>query len=206
MQTSVSINPITPLRNRGFTSGLLLGLCFFASVNGLAYVASLFLQIGLHRTPAQASLGLAPMMLGIMASALIARPAIETLGRRLVFIGLTVTTLGAGSMWALIAAHGSDMSQWTLAPSLLILGAGMGACFGSIYDIAIGDLDASQAGSASGSLSAVQQLANALAAATVTTIFFAQTAHGGIGHAMTISVAVVALIAAACLAPAFLLP
>ena len=33
----------------------------------------------------------------------------------------------------------------------------MGACFGSIYDIALGDLDASEAGSASGSLSAVQQ-------------------------------------------------
>lgn len=52
----------------------------------------------------------------------------------------------------------------------------------------------------------MQQLAGAIGSATVTTIFFAQIAHGGIGHAMTVSVAVVALIAAACLAPALLLP
>ena len=63
----------------------------------------------------------------------------------------------------------------------------------------------SEAGSASGSLSAVQQLAGAIGSATVTTIFFAQIPHGGYGHAMTITVAAVALIAAAGLGPALLL-
>jgi hypothetical protein len=33
----------------------------------------------------------------------------------------------------------------------------MGACMGSMYDIAVGEITASEAGSASGSLSAVQQ-------------------------------------------------
>jgi EmrB/QacA subfamily drug resistance transporter len=207
-QRSAAHPLITPslLKNRGFTSGLLLGLFFFAAVNGLAYVASLFLQTGLHRTPSQASLGLAPMMAGIIIAAFVARPAIEVLGRRLVFIGLSITTIAAASLWLVVGANGTDMSQWALAPSLFALGLGMGACFGSIYDIAIGDLDAAEAGSASGSLSAVQQLAAAIGSATVTTIFFAQIGHGGIGHAMTVSVAAVALIAGACLAPALLLP
>ena len=35
------------LANRGFTAGLLLGLAFFAAVNGLAYVISLFFQTAL---------------------------------------------------------------------------------------------------------------------------------------------------------------
>ncbi len=35
------------LLNRGFTSGLLLGLAFFAAVIGLAYVVSLFFQTAL---------------------------------------------------------------------------------------------------------------------------------------------------------------
>jgi MFS family permease len=35
------------LTNRGFTAGLLLGLAFFAAVNGLAYVVSLFFQTAL---------------------------------------------------------------------------------------------------------------------------------------------------------------
>lgn len=194
------------LANRGFTSGLLLGLFFFAVVNGLAYVASLFLQTGLHRTPSQASVGLAPMMIGIIAASFVARPAIDTLGRKLVFAGLALTTLGGASMWIVVGHYGTAMSPWGLAPSLLVLGLGMGACFGSIFDIAIGDLDESEAGSASGSLSAVQQLSGAIGSAIVTTIYFTQIAHGGIGHAMTISVAAVTGIALACLAPAFLLP
>ena len=82
----------------------------------------------------------------------------------------------------------------------------MGACLGSIYELAVGDIAASEAGSASGSLSAVQQLANAIGAAAITTIYFTQIRHGGPAHAMTISLAIVALIAAICLGPAFLLP
>ena len=38
------------LANRGFTVGLLLGLAFFAAVNGLAYVISLFFQTALGLT------------------------------------------------------------------------------------------------------------------------------------------------------------
>ena len=41
------------LANRGFTAGLLLGLAFFAAVNGLAYVISLFFQTALGLTPSR---------------------------------------------------------------------------------------------------------------------------------------------------------
>lgn len=194
------------LRNRGFTAGLLLGLCFFAAVNGLAYVASLFLQSALGRTPSQAALGLAPMMVGIILASFAARPAVETLGRRLVFIGLSITVVAAAGLWLTVHLGGTGMSQWALAPSLLTLGLGMGACFGSIFDIAIGDIAEDEAGSASGSLSAVQQLAAAIGSATVTSIYFGQLAHAGQAHAMALSVAVVGGIAVACIGPALLLP
>jgi hypothetical protein len=46
-----------------------------------------------------------------------------------------------------------------------------------------------QAGSASGSLSAVQQLAAAIGSAVVTTVYFSQRAQRGGAHAMTVSVA-----------------
>jgi MFS family permease len=45
------------LKNRGFTSGLLLGFAYFAAVSGFAYVISLFFQTGLGLTPSQAALG-----------------------------------------------------------------------------------------------------------------------------------------------------
>lgn len=69
---------------------------------------------------------------------------------------------------------------------MAVIGLGMGAAFGTLYDIAIGDIDPAEAGSASGSLSSVQQLANALGPAIVTTIYFGALA-GGQAHAMTVS-------------------
>ena len=82
------------LTNRGFTSGLLLGLAFFAAVNGLAYVVSLFFQTALGLTPSSAALAIAPLMVGIIGASFVCRPLIEKLGRLLVIIGLAVTLAG----------------------------------------------------------------------------------------------------------------
>jgi EmrB/QacA subfamily drug resistance transporter len=194
------------LRNKGFTSGLLLGLAFFAAVNGLAYVVSLFFQTALGLSPSRAAIGLAPLALGIIAAALVARPLIEKLGRLLVVHGLLITLAGAAGLWATVLARGTAVSPWALAPSILVLGAGMGACFSSIYDVAIGDIAPAEAGSASGALSAVQQLAAAIGSAVVTTVYFSQRAGHGAGSAMTVSVAVVGAITLLCLALVWLLP
>jgi Na+/melibiose symporter-like transporter len=113
-----SVNPLirpSLMKNRGFTAGLLLGLFYFAAVNGLAYVASLFLQFALGRSPAQAALGLAPLMVGIIGASIVSRPLIETLGRRLVFIGLTITLIGAAGLWGTVLYGGIGISEWALA-------------------------------------------------------------------------------------------
>ncbi|MGP0107816.1 MAG: MFS transporter [Acidimicrobiales bacterium] len=194
------------LKNRGFTSGLLLGFAYFAAVNGFAYVISLFFQTALGLTPSRAAIGLAPVMIGIIGASLVCRPLITTLGRRLVVIGLLITLAGAGGLWGTVVLEGISVDAWAMAPSLLALGIGMGACFSSIFDVALGNIAPSEGGSASGSLSAVQQLAAAVGAAVVTTVYFGQrTAHGP-AHAMTVSVAVVGGIAALCLGLVWLLP
>ena len=63
-----------------------------------------------------------------------------------------------------------------------------------------------EAGSASGALSAVQQLAAAIGSAVVTTVYFSQQHQHGSGHAMTVAVAVVGAITVACLGLVWLLP
>jgi EmrB/QacA subfamily drug resistance transporter len=194
------------LTNRGFTSGMLLGLGYFAAVNGLAYVVSLFFQTALGLTPAGAAIGLTPLLVGIITASFAARPLIDTFGRLLVFGGLLVTLAGAAGLWATVHAWGTAVGAWALAPSLFVLGVGMGACFSSIFDVTIGDIAPAEAGSASGALSAVQQLANAIGSAVVTTVYFTQQASHGAGRAMTISVTVVAAITTACLALVWLLP
>ncbi len=194
------------LANRGFTAGLLLGLAFFAAVNGLAYVISLFFQDALGMTPRAAAIALSPLVIGIIIASFVCRPLVGKLGRVLVIIGLATTLAGAAGLWATVLAEGTAVSAWALVPSILVLGAGMGACISSIYDVAIGDVAPAEAGSASGALSAVQQLAAAIGSAVVTTVYFSQQARHGAGHAMTVSVAVVGAIALLDLGLVWLLP
>jgi EmrB/QacA subfamily drug resistance transporter len=194
------------LANRGFTVGMLLGLAFFAAVNGLAYVISLFFQTGLGMTARAASIALSPFMIGIIIASFAGRPLLGRLGRTMVAIGIGLTLAGAAGVGATVANQGVHVNLWALAPSIFVLGVGAGACFSSLFDVAIGDVAPAEAGSASGSLSAVQQLASAIGSAVVTTVYFSQRIEHGAGHAMTVSVAVVAAIAALGLGLVWLLP
>ncbi|MFE9838376.1 MFS transporter [Streptomyces sp. NPDC005551] len=178
------------LHNRGFTSGLFVGAVFFAAVAGLLYVVSLFLQQGLGRSPTGAALGLLPLSAGIVVASIACYRLIGRFGRRLVLAGLLITLAGTSWLLALVAAAGTDTGGWALVPPLLVVGIGMGTCFGTVYDVALGDIAPDEAGSAGGSLGAAQQLANAAGAAAVTSVYF--TAGGGEEHATTVALAVVA--------------
>jgi hypothetical protein len=61
--------------------------------------------------------------------------------------------------------HLAPGTVWAVALPLLACGLGMGCCFGSVFALALGDVRPGQAGSASGTLNAVQQTANAVGAA-----------------------------------------
>lgn len=194
------------LANRGFTSGLIMGLALFTVIGGLFYVISLFLQLGLGLTPARAALGLTPVAVGIIAASGVAMKLIARLGRRLIFFGLLIFLAGIGWLLALVLSQGMRVGPWTLAPPLLVMGFGMGTCFGTLFDVALGDIRAGEAGSASGSLSAVQQLAAAIGSAAVTTVYFRTLAASGQANAMTVSLIVVGAVTALCCGLVWLLP
>jgi hypothetical protein len=188
------------LRNRGFTAGLILGLVVFATVGGLIYAVSLFLQRGLGYSPEHAAVtGFAPAAAGIVIAAVACMNLLARLGRTLSLIGIVVTVTGVAVLLAIVAHAGTAASAAELAPAMFVVGLGMGATFSTIYDIAIGDIDPDEAGSASGSLSSIQQLANAVGPAVITTIYFGALA-GGQAHAVTVSlITVIAIGAASCL-------
>lgn len=194
------------LRNRGFTAGLLLGVVAFAAVAGLLYVISLYFQQGLGRSPAGTALGLVPLSAGIVVASIACYRLIHRHGRRLAATGLLIILTGCGYLTALVANSGTGTGGWALVPPLLLIGLGMGTCFGTIYDVTIGDIEPSEAGSAGGSLNAVQQLANAIGAAAVTTVYFAAVGDGGTTHALLVSLGVVGAAVVLCLCLVRLLP
>ena len=122
-------NPlITPslFKNKGFTSGLILGLAYFAAINGLFYVCSLFFQTALGLSASHAALGLVPAMVGIMASSFVGRPLIPVLGRRLVFIGLVATLIGVVGLWFTITAEWHECERLAAVAFALRHGCGNG--------------------------------------------------------------------------------
>jgi hypothetical protein len=162
------------LKNRGFTAGLILGLVFCAAVAGLLYVLSLFMQNGLGYTPLHAAVGLSPIAAGIVIASIASYQLIATLGRTLIVIGLLITLLGTGWLFALILVAGTTVSTWSLVAAVLIIGLGMGTCFGTAYDITLGDI--------------------AIGAATVTTVYFHIVATGDQARATITGLVVVAAV------------
>jgi EmrB/QacA subfamily drug resistance transporter len=196
----------TLLTNKGFTSGLILALAFFAAVTGITYLISLFFQLVLHYSADKAALALAPSAVGFIVASIVGQPLLKRLGRTLVVGGLAVTLAGALGLLFTVHEEGTGVTGYLTIPSIFFLGLGMGTFITSVYQVAIGDVAQDEAGSASGSLSAVQQLASAIGAAVVTSVYFdVNAAHGGV-TAMTVSCFTVAMIIVACLGLVWLLP
>ncbi|TCC46539.1 MFS transporter [Kribbella capetownensis] len=194
------------LKNRGFTSAMLVGLAVFAAGTGLIFVLSLFLQEGLHASPRDASLGLVPLTVGLIAAAFAAMGGlVSKFGRRLVVIGLAVALAGCGWVLVLVDHFGTSLSIWALAPAFIVVGIGSGLSFTTIPTVALGDATPDEAGSASGSLSSIQQLASAIGSAAVTSVFF-HAATSGLAHAMKVTLIVVLAITALSLPIVALMP
>ncbi len=198
-----STNPLLApalFRNRSFVAGLIVGAVFFAAVAGLLYVTSLYLQEGHHLSPLEAAGTMAPMSVGIIVASFSMRGLIDRLGRRLVALGLAL--VGLGTISYLILVMTIPDTTWLLVFPLLVCGLGMGCCFGSIFAVALGDVDEEQAGSASGTLNAVQQVANSVGSAVVSTVFLA-TITMGVQHAASTSLifVLVAIVLCACCLP-----
>ncbi|MGW6282602.1 MFS transporter [Kribbella sp. NPDC055071] len=194
------------LKNRGFTSGLLVCLVAVAAGTGLLFVLSLFLQEGLHVSPRGASLGLMPVTLGIVVAGFAAMGGlVAKLGRTLVFIGLAIDLVGCGWVLALIAHSGTNVSLWALAPAFFVIGVGIGLSFATIPVVALGDAKPEEAGSASGSFSSIQQLASAIGSAAITSVFFHATTSGS-AHAMTVTLVVILAVTALSLPIVALMP
>jgi hypothetical protein len=174
-------------------------------LSGLNYVISLFLQTGLRYTPGHTSLALLPMIAGLILAAAVCMGLIGKLGRILVLIGLLITLAGTGLLLTVVTTAGTQATWWELSGAFLVIGAGMGTCIGTIFDIALGGVSPDEAGGASGSLSAIQQIAAGVGSAAITSLYFS-TLHSGPIHAASVSLTVVIAITALCLAAFRLLP
>ncbi len=188
------------LRNRTYLSGIAVVLALFGAFGGLLLCISLYGQLGEGWSPIHAGLTLTPMVVGMMIGMVGSFAAVNRLGRHLLHIGIGLIAAGAATL-AVVLMGTRTASTWDLLPSLLLIGAGVGASLGQLFRYILTSVNMDEVGSASGVLEAVQQLSSALGVAVLGTIFFSAFDHHLPPEALQIT-------AWACLAPlavAFLL-
>ncbi|MEW9549251.1 MFS transporter [Nonomuraea sp. NPDC050783] len=201
---------VTPslFRKRAFTGGLVAGLVFFSGMMGFGLVFSLYTQNGLGFTPLQAGLaGLPQAIGGVVGFGLAMSGLQEKLGRGLLQIGVAVMTAGAAALALTIHVAGLDVTAWQLAPGLGLVGIGMGLTMAPFFDIVLAGVEPHESGSASGTLTAIQQLGGALGTAVLGTLFFnLLAAEWDFGASMEVTVWVEAGLLVLTFALSYLLP
>jgi EmrB/QacA subfamily drug resistance transporter len=173
---------------RAFSAGLACALVFFAGMIGLMLVFSLYLQLGLHFSPARTGLAFVPWSIGTAIGAGLGAGALgPRLGRPTLHIGAAIMLLGVLGMLAVVSATGADMSVWQIAGPELVAGAGMGMLLAPLFDFVLAGVAEHEIGSASGVLNAIQQLAGAIGIAAIGTVFFSVLASHGMQDAFEIA-------------------
>jgi EmrB/QacA subfamily drug resistance transporter len=176
----------TLFRERAFTVGLIAQLAFFSSMASFFLVFALYLQQGRGLDALQAGL-----VFTIMASAYVVASArapqlTARLGRKLPLTGAVVLAAGHGLLAATVLDIGTGHTVALLVPALLLIGAGMGLVLTPLTTTVLANLNPVNAGAASGALSTMQQVGNALGVAVTGVIFYGAIAHG-VAHAFVLS-------------------
>jgi EmrB/QacA subfamily drug resistance transporter len=201
---------VTPglFRKRAFTGGLVAGLAFFSGMIGLSLVFTLYTQVGLGYSPLKAGLTGLPQAIGGVVGFGLAMSGLQVkLGRGLLQIGTLVMAAGAAVLGVTIHLAGVDVVPLELAPGLALVGIGMGLVMAPFFDIVLAGVEPHESGSASGTLTAVQQLGGALGTAVLGTLFFNLLAsRWSFSSAMQVTIAVEVGLLALTLALSFLLP
>jgi MFS family permease len=189
------------LRRRTYLAGTAVAIAFFAATAGIMLVLSFYAQYGLGYSALGAGVMLTPAAAGNVAGALVAMRAAPRLGgRATIQVNLAVAIAGLVS----IALLGARPGGLALAAPVFALGFGLGGLIAPLFSTILTGITPAEAGSASGSLGAVQQLAGSVGVATIATLYTA--ASHPAGHGLAVTAATTAGLLAVGAALTFLLP
>lgn len=164
------------LSNRVFVGGITTGLFFFAAFMGSGLILAVVLQIGLGMTPLASAATMLPQAIGVFVGFILS----QRLGvrRRTMIGGIITAACGQLLLAGILAWQGASLTGWWLLPALLIMGIGFGMAMGPFFDLIISGVSAEETGSASGVLTALQQVGGAVGIALVGTVFFTLADNG----------------------------
>jgi EmrB/QacA subfamily drug resistance transporter len=151
---------------RSFSLGLVVSFFFNIAMSGYLLIFTLLIQIGYGYSVLRAGLCGIPFAVGVAFSmAFLSKRILPKLGRTLIVVGAGFLCIAMLSMTALLLQYqGSPPPMAMLLLPQLIAGFGLGMFLGTMSPVILCDVDIRYAGAASGILSSVQQLCNAMGA------------------------------------------
>jgi EmrB/QacA subfamily drug resistance transporter len=180
-------------RKRTFSAGLVAQLVFWSGQASFFLVLALYLQQGRGLSALNAGLVFTILAVAYLAASIGAPALAERYGRRVLTGGALVLASGHAVLVATVAAVGTGGSVAALIPGLMLVGAGMGLGIAPLATIIMSAMRPEHAGAASGALSTMQNVGNALGVSIVGVIFFGSL-QGGFAHAFELSLAALAAI------------
>ncbi len=165
-------------RNLSFVVGLSVNVIFEMAMIGFFLTFGLLLQIGLGFSPIHAALTGIPLAIGVgFTMGVFGKHIMPKLGRYSLSLGTVLMGIGMALNAWIIYHYGLNLHSWQLIGGLATMGIGMGFVFGALFAAVLNGVDPRHAGSASGTLNAVQQVGGVIGIAVIGVIFFGQLSH-----------------------------
>ncbi len=169
-----------------YVFGLGLGTFYFAGFTSIFIVLTLYLQSGLRYSALEAGLTQLPFAAGSAVTAFYGGRIVQRWGRALVLGGLATITVALVGIDLLLPRLEGDVGL-SLAPLLLLAGAGGGLVISPNITLALDEVDPARAGAGGGLLQTAQRVGSALGVAVVLAQFFGALAATGGDHAEALS-------------------
>ncbi len=172
--------------HRSFSAGLVTQLCFWAGQASFFVVLALYLQNGRGLHPLPAGLVFTILAAAYVAASMRAPALSARYGRGVIATGALVLAAGHGLLLAAVSDIGVSGSLATLVPGLVLVGAGMGLVLAPLASTIMQSLEPERAGAASGMLTTMQNVGNAIGVAVTGVIFFGAL-HSGYAPAFELA-------------------
>lgn len=158
--------------NRAFVTGLGIIVLFFVGLPAFFLTLTVFLQTGLNFTPLAAGLAFAPFAVGFFAASTASVKLQPKLKSRILNLGAVLMMTGLLWLIHIVRVDGAALHGSNLILVLLVYGMGQGFITAPLFNIILSGIGSEDAGSASGVLSTMQQIASAIGVALIGSIFF----------------------------------
>ena len=172
-------SPLMPLglfRRRNLATANVVGVLWAAAMFAWFFLSALYLQLVLGYSPLQVGLAFLPanLIMACLSLGLSAKLVMRLGIKRPLVGGLSLAAVGL-ALLARAPVHGHYLDS--LLPSMILLGFGAGAAFNPLLMAAMGDVEPSEAGLASGIVNTSFMMGGALGLAILASVAASRTSH-----------------------------